>query len=33
MNKLLLCTLILLLQGLATVSFAQDVTARIDGQV
>lgn len=33
MNKLLICILILLLNGLATVSFAQDITARVDGQV
>jgi len=33
MNKLLVCITILLLHGLATVTFAQDVTARIDGQV
>ncbi|HJT68351.1 MAG TPA: carboxypeptidase regulatory-like domain-containing protein [Pyrinomonadaceae bacterium] len=33
MNRLLLCITILLLHGLAAVTFAQDVTARIDGQV
>jgi len=33
MNKLLLGITILLLHGLAAVTFAQDVTARIDGQV
>ena len=33
MSKLFLCITILLLHGLAAVSFAQDVTARVDGQV
>jgi len=33
MNKLLACIITLLLSGFATVTFAQDVTARIDGQV
>jgi len=33
MNKLLLVITILLLHGLAAVTFAQDVTARVDGQV
>ncbi len=33
MNRLLLVCTILLLHGLAAVTFAQDVTARIDGQV
>ncbi|HEV2836949.1 MAG TPA: carboxypeptidase regulatory-like domain-containing protein [Pyrinomonadaceae bacterium] len=33
MNKLLVCIIALLLSGFATVTFAQDVTARIDGQV
>jgi outer membrane receptor protein involved in Fe transport len=33
MNKLFLCITILLLHGLAAVTFAQDVTARVDGQV
>ena len=33
MNRLLTCIMILLLHGLAVSTFAQDVTARIDGQV
>ena len=33
MNRLLLCIMILLLHGFAVATFAQDVTARIDGQV
>ena len=33
MNKLLLVITILLLHGVAAVALAQDVTARIDGQV
>ncbi len=33
MNRLITCIMILLLHGLAVTSFAQDVTARVDGQV
>ena len=33
MNRLITCIMILLLHGLAVNSFAQDITARVDGQI